>query len=80
MEHVYDEEIIELVVARLQVLPEGAGISVGAEGDFSKEDIINHVRNGDDIGQKIIDAELHFLRTLKEGSFYVDTFDNTATA
>ena len=63
-------EIKQLVIARLQTLPEGMTISIGSEGDFSKEDLIKHVTAGDPIGQKIAEAEMDFLRSLKTGILY----------
>jgi len=74
----YNKEIIELVVARLQTLPEGVGISIGSDGDYSKKELIEHVQHNDLIGRKIIDAEMGFLRALKEGNFYGDLIGNFA--
>lgn len=65
-----EEDIKELVIARLQTLPEGKEISIGSAGEFTKEELIRHVQKGDAIGQKITDVEMNFLRTLKEGLLY----------
>lgn len=67
---VTEQEIRQLVIERLKTLPEGTGISIGSQGDFSKNEMIAHVKKGDDIGQKIIAVELNFLRGLKEGLLY----------
>ena len=64
------DEIRELVVARLKTLPDDKNISVGSDGDFTRDDLIAHVRGGDEIGEKMIEIEMDFLRTLKEGLFY----------
>lgn len=64
------EEIKELVIARLQTLPEGKEISIGSDGEFTKEELIRHVEKGDEIGKKITEVEINFLRSLKEGIFY----------
>ncbi|MFA6566112.1 MAG: hypothetical protein WCT48_05170 [Candidatus Paceibacterota bacterium] len=74
----YNKEIIDLVVARLQTLPEGVGVSIGSEGDYSKQELISHVEHRDAVGKKIIDAEMGFLRALKEGNFYGDLIGNLA--
>ena len=65
-----DEDIKELVIARIKSLPDETGISVGSAGNFSREEIIRHVEQGDEIGRKIVEVELAFLRKLKEGIIY----------
>ena len=64
------KEIQDLVIERLKTLPSDKGISIGSAGSFTKEDLIRHVRSGDAIGKKIIDVEMSFLKSLKEGIFY----------
>ena len=65
-----EEEIKQLVIERIKTLPEKTGISVGSRGDFSKDELIASVERGDDVGQKIVEIELNFLRGLKEGLLY----------
>lgn len=65
-----EQEIAQLVVERIKTLPEGMGLSMGSMGDFNKDELISHVQEGDEIGQKIIEVELNFLRGLKEGILY----------
>ena len=64
------EDLKELVIARLDAtLPPNKKISIGLSGEeFSKKDLIEHIRNGDEIGRKVIDLEMTFLRALKGGS------------
>jgi hypothetical protein len=69
-----DKDIQDLVIARLQTLPEGVELSIGSEGDFTRDELIEHVRSGDEIGQKMIELEMSFLRSLKTGMFYGDDF------
>ncbi len=76
-----EEEIKELVIARLEVLPPGKKISVGSSGEFTKDELIEHVEKGDSIGEKITNVQMEFLQSLKEGIFYEqDTFDYKAKA
>jgi len=65
-----DEDVKELVIARIKTLPEDTGISIGSVGSFSKEEIISHIEQNDEIGRKIIEIELSFLQKLKEGMLY----------
>ena len=67
---VSEQEIKQLVIERLKTLPEDTGMSIGSQGDFNKNEMIAHVENGDDIGQKIVEVEMSFLRGLKEGILY----------
>ena len=62
-----EEEVKELVIERLKFLPENIKVSVGNSGSYNKEELIKHIKEGDDIGKKIIEVELHFLKALKEG-------------
>ena len=61
------EEIKELVIARLDTLSPDKKISIGSFGEFTKEQIIQHVQKGDSIGNKMIEIEMEFLCAIKEG-------------
>lgn len=74
METTLDQDIKDLVIARLQTLPEGVALSMGSDGDFTKDELIAHIQQGDEIGQKMIELEMSFLRGLKDGIFYGDDF------
>lgn len=65
-----NQDIIDLVVARLENLPSGKDISIGSFGEFSKEELIDHVKKTDDVGRKMIEIELDFLRLMKQGIYY----------
>lgn len=67
---VSDIEIRKLVVERLKTLPSGKQISMGDDGSFTKDQLIEKVELGDSIGEKIIQVELEFLRALKEGKIF----------
>lgn len=62
-----EEEIKKIVISRLETLPPDKKISVGSSGEFSRDEIIEKVKSGDPIGKKMIQIELEFLRSLKEG-------------
>ncbi|MEK6920636.1 MAG: hypothetical protein AABX82_02035 [Nanoarchaeota archaeon] len=62
-----DEDIKKLVIARLEVLPSDKKISIGSIGEFTKEQLIQSVKNEDAIGRKMIQIEIEFLQALKEG-------------
>ena len=64
------EQIKELVIARLQIIPPNVGISVGSEGDFKRDELIEHVKENDEIGKKLIEIDLSYLKNLKELKLY----------
>jgi len=61
------EDVKELVIVRLDALPSSRKISIGSFGEFTKEELIDHVKKEDSVGRKIVEIELEFLRALKEG-------------
>ena len=73
------KEIKDLVIARLGVLPPNKKISIGSSGEFTKDELIEHVEKGDDIGEKITEIELAYLQAIKEGVFYEQDFSNYQT-
>ncbi len=62
-----DEEIKKIVIARLETLPSDKKISIGSSGEFTRDEIIESVEKGDEIGKKMIQVEMEFLRALKKG-------------
>ncbi len=70
MKHtVTDEDIRKLVLARLRMLSSGRKISIGSDGDFSKDELISRVEKNDDIGKKITQIQLEYLQSFKSGVF-----------
>lgn len=65
-----DAEIKELVVERMKLFPSDKNISIGQDGNFTKDEIISHVKKNDEIGKKIVEIELSYLKTLKKGIFF----------
>lgn len=63
-----NEEIINLVIARLRTIPHDASLSVGSsdEDSLTSEDLIEEVRNKTPIGKKIIERHIFFLRNLQD--------------
>ena len=63
------EEIKELVIARLDIMPSNYKLSIGGKGTFNKEDLIKHVKADDPIGNQIVKMQLHFIKALTTGKF-----------
>ena len=45
-----DKELQELIIARLEVLPGDVRISIGSLGNFSRDELITHVKKDDKVG------------------------------
>lgn len=67
---VSDQEIRDLVIARLQSMSENRRMSIGSDGDFSKEELVQNVKTGSDVGNTIIQIQLNYLQSLKNGIFF----------
>lgn len=70
------KEIIELVKARLSILPTNAVLSVGSFGELNKKQVIKEVEDNTEIGKKIIEVQMGYLQLLKEGIFYGEPSNN----
>lgn len=67
---VTEAEIDRLVIERLKSQPSNLKISIGSDGDFTREELIQAVDRHDELGKKIIEIQLNFLRSLKDGSLF----------
>lgn len=67
-----DRTIQELVVERLKTMPSGLKLSIGSEGNYSRDELIDRVLKGDDLGKKIIQIQLHYLQAMKSGELLLD--------
>ena len=61
---IISEDIINLVIARLETIPPNIEMSVGNEGSFSIDELIERVKKQDSIGRKMIEMQLAYLRSL----------------
>jgi len=62
-----NSELKELVLARLNVMPPNYKLSVGSKGTFTKEELIEHVKKGDETGSQIISMQMNFIKALTSG-------------
>ena len=61
-----DEDVRKLVMARLSVLSKDTIISLGSDGSFTREQLMESVKNGDMVGEKLAEIQLEWLRSFKE--------------
>ncbi len=68
-----EEYIRHLVIARIKAFPDNLNLVVGSvsgEKEYTKEEMIENIKSGTEIGQEIINAEIEFLRDMAEGKIY----------
>ena len=63
------ESLKKLVLERMKTMPNSTGLSIGAE-HFSKDDLLTHVENEDEVGQQLMAMELEFLQDMASGAIY----------
>ena len=62
------ENIKELVITRIEVQASPhLRLSIGSHGSMGKEEMIKHVKEEDEIGERIVQAHLHFLQAVASG-------------
>ena len=61
----YDEEIKKLVLIRLESMPPNIKIALGPGEEYTKEELIGHVKKEDSFGKEFINAQLHYLKAMK---------------
>lgn len=57
----------DLVLARLDVMPQNFKLSIGDMGVFNKEELKEHVQKEDEVGKQVIDMQMKFIRDLTSG-------------
>lgn len=68
------EDVKELVIARLGIMPSTYKLSIGSDGTFTKNELIKHVIAEDKIGKQIARMQLNFIRALTTGKL-IDTLN-----
>ena len=71
--HKIDSELLEemkkIVIARIKTSSDDLVITVG-DKDYNKQQALESVEKGDELGLEIIDTQMEFLRDMASGSFY----------
>ena len=65
-----DQNLKNMVMGRLQTIPEGVEISVGNSGSFKKDDLIRNIKDETEVGKKMVDIELAYMKDLISGKLY----------
>lgn len=59
-----DEDIKNIVKKRLSAMPPDVSFSIGGYGDFTRDELINEVDKGSEIGKDIVEMQLNFIRKM----------------
>lgn len=65
------EQFKKLVLERINVMPDTIQIAIGSD-QLTKESVMEHVREEDEIGRQVMEIELGFLRDLASGAVYAN--------
>lgn len=63
------EAIKQLALARMQAIPKDVKISIGSD-EYSKEELINQMKNKSEIGKQLIEMQINFVRDMAQGKIY----------
>jgi hypothetical protein len=61
------EDVKELVVARLGIMPSNYKLSIGGQGTFTRDELIQEVKKSSLIGNQIVKMEFNFIKALTSG-------------
>jgi hypothetical protein len=66
----YSEDVKSLIIARIESqLPSELKLFVGNGQSFSKAEMIQHIKDGDSIGNSLVDSQMSFLKAVAKGTF-----------
>ena len=64
------DEMKEIVLARIDAqVPSNLKLAIGNNSGISKEEMIEHIKKGDEVGNQIVRRHILFLRSLASGEF-----------
>lgn len=58
----------ELVTKRIEAMPSHMKLAMGGGESFSKNDILQHINKRDNIGKRVVEMQLNYLKFMKEES------------
>lgn len=60
-----NEDVRKLVLARLSVLSADTMISLGSDSNFTRDELVERVKKGDEIGEKLAEIQMEWLTSFK---------------
>ena len=60
------EKEFELIEKRLEAWSEKLGVACISGENLTKDEMLEHVKAKDEVGQKLVEVQLNYIRKLKE--------------
>lgn len=61
------DEFKEIVIKRLEAMPENVKVSMGSLGTFSRDELIHNVAEDSELGKFIVDMQIKYLKSMSRG-------------
>jgi len=63
-ENKISQDVINLVIARLETIPANVSVSIGGDGSYTIQQLIERIKKQDDVGKKMVAMQLAYIRSL----------------
>jgi len=63
-ENQISQDVINLVIARLETIPANVSVSIGGDGSYTIEQLIERIKKQDEVGKKMVEMQLAYIRSL----------------
>ena len=65
----FEDQLRELVVARLSAIPQNLQMAVGSS-QYTIKELVESVQKGDEVGKQIVAMQVQYLKDLASGEMY----------
>ena len=63
-ENQISQDVINLVIARLETIPANVSVSIGGDGSYTIQQLIERIKKQDEVGRKMVAMQLAYIRSL----------------
>ena len=63
-ENKISQDVINLVIARLETIPANVSVSIGGDGSYTIQQLIERIKKQDEVGKKMVEMQLAYIRSL----------------
>ena len=63
-ENQISQDVINLVIARLETIPANVSVSIGGDGSYTIEQLIERLKKQDKVSKKMVAMQLAYIRSL----------------
>ena len=65
-----NNDLKDLVIARIEAYSNDVGLIIGADKHYSKSELVDNVKNETELGRQIIGIQLEYLQDIIKGNIY----------